>query len=124
MRTRQVAAAAAAPPKRSNQTNRENGSKIYQKISGTQKSYPTLASKIQHCTPVSIIDLITITRALDRVLLWNYYVIPQWHISAYRVLYWDMFDQPKIKPKYSLGFDTWWINQNKFDFINSQRSSN
>ena len=69
-------------------------------------------------------DLITITRALDRVLLWNYYVIPQWHISAYRVLYWDIFDQPKKKPKYSLGFDTWWINQNKFDFINSQRSSN
>ena len=34
------------------------------------------------------------------------------------------FDQPKKKPKYSLGFDTWWINQNKFDFINSQRSSN
>ena len=69
-------------------------------------------------------DLITLTKALDRVLLWNYYVIPQWHISAYRVLYWDMFDQPQKKPKYSLGFDTWWINQNKFNFINSQRSSN
>ena len=69
-------------------------------------------------------DLITITRALDRVLLWNYYVIPQWHISAYRVLYWDIFDQPEQKPKYSLGFDTWWINQNKFDFINSKRSAN
>ncbi len=69
-------------------------------------------------------DLITITRALDRVLLWNYYVIPQWHISSYRVLYWDIFDQPKQKPKYSLGFDTWWINQNKFNFINSQRSTN
>ena len=69
-------------------------------------------------------DLITISRALDRVLLWNYYVIPQWHISAYRVLYWDMFDQPKQKPKYSLGFDTWWVNQNKFNFINSQRSTN
>jgi len=69
-------------------------------------------------------DLITITKALDRVLLWNYYVIPQWHISAYRVLYWDIFDKPKQKPKYSLGFDTWWINQNKFDFINSQRSAN
>ena len=69
-------------------------------------------------------DLITITRALDRILLWNYYVIPQWHISAYRVLYWDMFDQPKQKPKYSLGFDTWWVNQNKFNFINSQRSTN
>ena len=69
-------------------------------------------------------DLITISRALDRVLLWNYYVIPQWHISAYRALYWDMFDQPKQKPKYSLGFDTWWVNQNKFNFINSQRSTN
>ncbi len=69
-------------------------------------------------------DLITITKALDRVLLWNYYVIPQWHISAYRVLYWDMFNQPNKKPKYSLGFDTWWIEQSKFDFINSQRSAN
>jgi len=39
-------------------------------------------------------------------------------------LYWDMFDQPKQKPKYSLGFDTWWVNQNKFNFINSQRSTN
>ncbi|OUW96878.1 MAG: hypothetical protein CBD97_00440 [Pelagibacteraceae bacterium TMED237] len=69
-------------------------------------------------------DLITITKALDRVLLWNYYVIPQWHISSYRVLYWDFFDQPAIKPKYSLGFDTWWINQNKFKQTQSNRTSN
>ncbi len=69
-------------------------------------------------------ELITITKALDRVLLWNYYVIPQWHISSYRVLYWDFFDQPQIKPKYSLGFDTWWINQNKFEIIQSNRTSN
>ncbi len=69
-------------------------------------------------------ELITITKALDRVLLWNYYVIPQWHISSYRVLYWDFFDQPKIKPKYSLGFDTWWINQSKFEIIQSNRTSN
>ncbi len=69
-------------------------------------------------------ELITITKALDRVLLWNYYVIPQWHISSYRVLYWDFFDKPKIKPKYSLGFDTWWINQNKFEITQSNRTSN
>ena len=69
-------------------------------------------------------ELITITKALDRVLLWNYYVIPQWHISSYRVLYWDFFDQPNIKPKYSLGFDTWWINQNKFETTQSNRTSN
>ena len=69
-------------------------------------------------------ELITITKALDRVLLWNYYVIPQWHISSYRVLYWDFFNQPLIKPKYSLGFDTWWINQNKFKKIQSNRTAN
>ncbi len=69
-------------------------------------------------------ELITITRALDRVLLWNYYVIPQWHISSYRVLYWNFFDQPQIKPKYSLGFDTWWFNQNKFEEIQLNRTSN
>jgi microcin C transport system substrate-binding protein len=55
-------------------------------------------------------SLITRTRALDRVLLWGYYVVPQWHISAYRVLYWDKFGIPDITPKYSLGFDTWWID--------------
>ncbi len=69
-------------------------------------------------------ELITITKALDRVLLWNYYVIPQWHISSYRVLYWDFFDQPSIKPKYSLGFDTWWVNQNKYNQIQASRTSN
>ena len=69
-------------------------------------------------------ELITITRALDRVLLWNYYDIRQWHISSYRVLYWDFFDQPARKPKYSLGFDTWWINQNKYNQIQSNRTSN
>ena len=69
-------------------------------------------------------ELITITKALDRVLLWNYYLIPNWHISSYRVLYWDFFDQPNIKPKYSLGFDTWWINQKKYDLIQSKRSTN
>ena len=69
-------------------------------------------------------ELITITKALDRILLFHHYVIPNWHISSYRVLYWDLFDQPKIKPKYSLGFDTWWINQKKFDLIQSKRSTN
>ena len=59
-----------------------------------------------------------------RSKLFNHYVIPNWHISSYRVLYWDFFDQPAIKPKYSLGFDTWWFNKNKHDFIQSKRTAN
>ena len=55
-------------------------------------------------------SLIHRTRALDRVLLWNHYVIPHWHISMYRVAYWDKFRAPETPPKYSLGLDTWWID--------------
>ncbi|MCV6612924.1 MAG: extracellular solute-binding protein [Amphritea sp.] len=53
-------------------------------------------------------QLVLRTRALDRVLQWNHYVIPQYHISSYRVAYWDKFEFPEIRPKYALGFDTWW----------------
>jgi len=54
-------------------------------------------------------SLVNLTRALDRVLLWNHYVIPQHHISAWRVAYWDTFERPKISPKLDIGFFTWWI---------------
>jgi microcin C transport system substrate-binding protein len=56
-------------------------------------------------------DLITACRALDRVLLWNHFVIPNWHIDKYRIAYWNRFGRPDIKPKYALGFpDTWWVD--------------
>jgi len=58
-------------------------------------------------------ELVNTIRALDRVLLWGYYVIPQWHIAKYRVAYWNKFARPKITPRYSLGFDTWWIDADK-----------
>ena len=54
-------------------------------------------------------DLIARCRALDRVLQWGHYVIPHWHLGAYRVAYWDKFGRPAISPKYSTGFDTWWV---------------
>jgi len=43
-------------------------------------------------------DLVTACRALDRVLQWQYYVIPQWHIGSFRIAYWDMFGMPKNPP--------------------------
>ncbi|KAA0573949.1 ABC transporter substrate-binding protein [Azospirillum sp. B21] len=58
--------------------------------------------------------LITATRALDRVLLWNWYVIPHWHDTVYRVAYWNRFSHPAVAPKYGLGFtDSWWIDADK-----------
>lgn len=59
-------------------------------------------------------DLVTVCHALDRVLLWQYYVIPHWHIGSYRVAYWDMFGRPSISPKYGLDMTSlWWIDQEK-----------
>ncbi|WP_084722123.1 extracellular solute-binding protein [Photobacterium aquae] len=57
--------------------------------------------------------LLSLGRSLDRVLQWNFYVIPQWHISMFRVAMWDKFARPEIRPKYSLGKDTWWVDKDK-----------
>jgi len=54
-------------------------------------------------------DLIAACRALDRVLLWGHYVVPQWHINTYRVAYRDFFGRPEITPTHNLGFDSWWV---------------
>jgi microcin C transport system substrate-binding protein len=51
--------------------------------------------------------------ALDRVLTWNHYVIPEWYISTFRVAYWNKFSKPEIRPKYALGIDTWWVDSEK-----------
>jgi microcin C transport system substrate-binding protein len=58
-------------------------------------------------------DLITATRALDRVLLWNHFVIPQWHIRSYRLAWWDKFGIPDRKPPYGVGFWSWWVDPAK-----------
>ena len=66
-------------------------------------------------------QLILRTRALDRVLLWNHYVIPQWHIQSFRVAYWDKFSRPEITPKYALGFNFWWIDSKKSAAVNARQ---
>ncbi len=58
-------------------------------------------------------SLINRTRALDRVLLWGHYVIPHWHIQSFRLAYWNKFSKPAISPKYDLGFESWWVDQDK-----------
>ncbi len=47
-------------------------------------------------------------RALDRVLQWNHYIIPLWHLSTFRVSYWNKYARPSVRPKYDLGISTWW----------------
>jgi microcin C transport system substrate-binding protein len=58
-------------------------------------------------------SLIDRVRALDRVLLWNHFVIPNWHIPYDRRVYWDMFGIPKVVPMMGSPFDRWWIDAAK-----------
>lgn len=56
----------------------------------------------------TLAELKTASRALDRVLLWEWYTIPQFHKAGYNLIYWDKFHQPDIAPSYDVGVSTWW----------------
>lgn len=58
-------------------------------------------------------SLVARTRALDRVLLWNHYVIPQWHMPADRLVYWDKFGRPGIIPMQGYQLMAWWAKPAK-----------
>ncbi|HCQ71075.1 MAG: hypothetical protein CL570_05645 [Alphaproteobacteria bacterium] len=54
-------------------------------------------------------ELVVRCRALDRVLQHGWYVVPNWHIPAWRIAYWDKFEMPAQQAPYDLGIvDTWW----------------
>lgn len=57
-------------------------------------------------------DLITASRALDRVLLHKYIVVPHWYSGTHRVAYSNRFGIPETVPKYYQAdpyvISTWW----------------
>jgi microcin C transport system substrate-binding protein len=60
-------------------------------------------------------ELVAATRALDRVLIWNHYVVPQWTYGKVRTARWDRFGRPDEMPKYgNSAFPTvWWWDGDK-----------
>ena len=57
-------------------------------------------------------ELIAAQRALDRILLWNFYQIPIIAIEGPHVLYWDKFGRPPIDAEFRTGFpETWWYDE-------------
>ncbi len=60
-------------------------------------------------------ELVAATKALDRVLLWNFYVVPQWTYPYERSARWDRFGRPQTMPKYGQSaFPTiWWWDAEK-----------
>jgi microcin C transport system substrate-binding protein len=59
-------------------------------------------------------ELVAASRALDRVLLWNDYVVPQWFAPKVRIAYWDRYGQPETLPGLTPGFlQVWWYDKAK-----------
>lgn len=59
-------------------------------------------------------ELITACRALDRVLWFGYYLVPNWYLPVHRLSYHDKFSMPSTLPQYYDPFQllmTWWMKQ-------------
>jgi len=57
-------------------------------------------------------ELVAATNALDRVLLWNDFVVPQWYAPVVRIAYWDRYGQPATLPGLTPGFtQVWWFDK-------------
>lgn len=59
-------------------------------------------------------ELVTATRALDRVLRAGHYWVPHWYKPVHTVAFWDKYARPAVKPKYDEGvIETWWYDADK-----------
>lgn len=62
--------------------------------------------------------LVQRVRALDRVLQWGFYVIPQYYLGGDRMAYWDVFGRPDTIPLKGTSVMTWWIDPEKSRKLN------
>lgn len=71
-----------------------------------------LADKVMAAT--SRAELVTATRAIDRVLRTGHYWVPHWFKASHTIAYWNKFSRPAKKPPYEAGIiDTWWYDSAK-----------
>jgi len=70
-------------------------------------------------------SLIIHCRALDRVLQWNYFVVPNWYLPADRLVYWDKFSMPAKRPDppYGVGSTGWWIDPQRAKTIDASKQA-
>jgi microcin C transport system substrate-binding protein len=66
-------------------------------------------------------SLYAATHALDRVLLWGWYVVPQYYLGAYRLAFWNVFGYPTQPMRAGFDIDSWWIDQTLARATNTQR---
>ena len=68
-------------------------------------------------------NLIIAVKAMDRVLQWSHWLIPQFHANFDRIAYWNKFGRPDITPSQGNQFISWWVDVKKEKFLKSKLSS-
>lgn len=76
---------------------------------------PAVDALIEHVmSATSREELVTATRALDRVLRAGHYWVPHWYKAAHNIAHWDKFSRPGTKPAFARGvIDLWWYDEAK-----------
>jgi microcin C transport system substrate-binding protein len=67
-------------------------------------------------------SLVARTHALDRVLQWGFYVVPNWYIAYDRIAYWDKFGIPDVTPAQGAQIDAWWVDPAKDTALAQRRA--
>ncbi|WP_445403693.1 extracellular solute-binding protein [Acinetobacter vivianii] len=58
-------------------------------------------------------EVVLYTRVLDRLLRAGYYQILTYGKPERWFAYWDIYQQPSVKPKLSVGWEYWWVDTDK-----------
>lgn len=66
-------------------------------------------------------DLDTAAQALDRVLRWGFYVVPQWNFDGTRVAVWNKFGYPQPFPRYTPDFTVWWVDPERAQAVTARQ---
>lgn len=65
--------------------------------------------------------LTTAAHALDRVLLWRWYMVPNWDSRTFHIAYWDRFGHPDKPIREGFNFDTWWVDTAKVKALDAAK---
>jgi microcin C transport system substrate-binding protein len=68
-------------------------------------------------------DLITATRALDRVLLWGWYLVPHWHLQSYWAAWWNRFGFVDVPIRAGVDINAWWVDHDLATKTDAARQS-
>jgi microcin C transport system substrate-binding protein len=59
-------------------------------------------------------EMSALVRAIDRIMRYDYFVVPTWMLQENWVAYYDMYEYPENLPEFGLGYlDYWWIDEEK-----------